>query len=153
MINIYADLFAYDHWANCAILAALPDDLAPTDRPLALLSHVAGAKRLWLLRLQGGDYQGVDPFATMIQAELTLELDSLSDDWDAYLSHMDATWLAASCSYNDLKGNPQKSPVGDLLVHVVNHGTYHRGQIATSLRESGHQPPSTDYILYSRAKR
>jgi uncharacterized damage-inducible protein DinB len=66
---------------------------------------------------------------------------------------MDATWLAASCSYKDLKGKAHKTPVGDILVHVMNHGTYHRGQIATCLRERGVDPARTDYIVYSREKR
>ena len=46
------------------------------------------------------------------------------------------------------KGDTFTRPLGETLVHIVNHGTYHRGQVATLLRQLGKIPASTDYLLY-----
>jgi uncharacterized damage-inducible protein DinB len=40
--------------------------------------------------------------------------------------------------------------MADLIRHVVNHSTYHRGQLATQLRQLGQIPPATDFIVYRR---
>ncbi len=43
--------------------------------------------------------------------------------------------------------------LGDALLHLANHGTYHRGQVATLLRQLGHKATSTDYLRYVDAQR
>ncbi|BDC51258.1 diguanylate cyclase [Bryobacterales bacterium F-183] len=50
--------------------------------------------------------------------------------------------------YRNLKQEPFAKPVYQIVTHVVNHGTYHRGQIAAMLRQCGYAPPSTDFIYY-----
>jgi uncharacterized damage-inducible protein DinB len=55
-------------------------------------------------------------------------------------------------SYRALSGAPYANPLGELLRHVVNHGTYHRGQVATLLRQLDVKPPQTDLILYYRER-
>lgn len=149
MLNHYADLYTYDTWANQRCLEAIPDNSSPDEPALALLNHVLGAKKLWLLRLTGGDYQSYSPFPERIVAETAIEIDAVHDEWGAYLSNLDATWLAAACRYTDTKGNPRKAPVGHILYHVLNHGSHHRGQICSRLRQRGIDPPVLDYIYYS----
>jgi uncharacterized damage-inducible protein DinB len=55
-------------------------------------------------------------------------------------------------TYRAMNGSPYANPLGELLRHVVNHGTYHRGQVATLLRQLGVKPPQTDLILYYRER-
>jgi uncharacterized damage-inducible protein DinB len=50
-----------------------------------------------------------------------------------------------------MAGDSYQNKIEDILIHVGNHGTYHRGQIAMLLREKGYNPVSTDYILYDRS--
>jgi uncharacterized damage-inducible protein DinB len=54
-------------------------------------------------------------------------------------------------SYRDLKGNPWRTPLWQIVLHVVNHATHHRGQAAGFLRALGHAPPPLDLIAYYRA--
>jgi uncharacterized damage-inducible protein DinB len=55
--------------------------------------------------------------------------------------------------YKLMSGHPGKSPFGQMLAHVVNHGSYHRGQVTTLLRQLGAAPPkSTDMITYQRLR-
>ena len=61
----------------------------------------------------------------------------------------------AEISYKDMRGNPWRQPLGQLVLHVVNHGTHHRGQVAGFMRTMGHIPPKLDlvhYYLTSQAK-
>jgi uncharacterized damage-inducible protein DinB len=53
-------------------------------------------------------------------------------------------------SYHALDGHPYAHPLEKLMRHVVNHSTYHRGQLATQLRQLGHTPPNTDFIRFLR---
>ena len=57
--------------------------------------------------------------------------------------------LSTILDYRMSNGTPMRSPLGDILLHVALHGTYHRGQIASRLRAQDLPVPSTDYILYS----
>ena len=58
--------------------------------------------------------------------------------------------MAHPIVYRTLAGVEQQNPIGELVRHVVNHGTYHRGQIAMRVRQLGAVPPDTDYILWLR---
>jgi uncharacterized damage-inducible protein DinB len=50
----------------------------------------------------------------------------------------------------ELDGQPFAHPLGKLMRHVVNHSTYHRGQLATQLRQLGQTPPNTDFTRFLR---
>ena len=53
-------------------------------------------------------------------------------------------------SYKDMRGNAYAQPVWQIILHLVNHGTPHRGQISGFLRSMGHTPPPLDLIAYYR---
>ena len=77
----------------------------------------------------------------------SLAYDSLlAWEWDG---EKDADW-DRDVAYRDLKGNPYETPVWRIIAHLVNHDSYHRGQVVTMLRQLGHAPPGTDLILYYR---
>jgi uncharacterized damage-inducible protein DinB len=54
--------------------------------------------------------------------------------------------------YTNTKGEKFANTRQDILLHVVNHSTYHRGQIASALKHAGIDPPTTDYIFYKRSR-
>jgi uncharacterized damage-inducible protein DinB len=54
--------------------------------------------------------------------------------------------LDETVDYVNSKGEPWTSSVEDILTHTVLHSSYHRGQIASDMRASGHAPAYTDYI-------
>jgi uncharacterized damage-inducible protein DinB len=56
----------------------------------------------------------------------------------------------AIVAYKDMKGNPYSQPLWQLVLHVVNHGTHHRGQVSGFLRVMGHTPPPLDLVFYYR---
>ncbi len=52
--------------------------------------------------------------------------------------------------YRNTKGQQFKTPVQDILMQLVMHGAYHRGQVAAAVRDSGGKPAATDYVVYIR---
>lgn len=66
----------------------------------------------------------------------------------ALLLSLDDAALAAPLAYRNLSGKPFTRRLGDLVRHVVNHSTYHRGQLTTLLRQVGAEPPRTDFVTF-----
>ncbi|MCX6291662.1 MAG: DinB family protein [Bacteroidetes bacterium] len=63
----------------------------------------------------------------------------------------DEHMLSSVVSFHDIKGNPFSMALCDILQHVVNHSTFHRGQIITQLRQLGFSEfPRTDYVVFRR---
>ena len=60
--------------------------------------------------------------------------------------------LDGSRGYKTTEGKPYSNVLSDMLLHLANHSSYHRGQIATLLRQSRAVPQSTDFILFIRLK-
>ena len=144
-------LFAYDAWANREALASLrgAGESLP-ERVRRRLAHVVGAQRLWLARIEsaGGDPPPPPPavWPDLNLDEIGTEIGELGARWSLLVTGLDEIELARSVTYVNSKGEPWSSKVGDVLMHVVLHGGYHRGQIASDLRDAGFTPAYTDYI-------
>ena len=77
----------------------------------------------------------------------------LEQDIRAFVNGLGADGLVRSLEYRSLAGQPATSQFWEMILHVVNHGTYHRGQIATFLRQIGSTPAqSTDMIVFFRER-
>jgi uncharacterized damage-inducible protein DinB len=137
-------LFAYEAWANRETLAALAAAADPPAAALSRFAHVVGAGRLWLGRLLGEPPAVVWPALDL--AGCRAGCADLERRWEAYLADLAPADLARVVSYVNSRGEPWSSTVGDVLTHVVLHGTHHRGQIAADLRAAGAEPAYTDFI-------
>lgn len=153
-------LLAYNRWATGTLLDAC-DSLTPEQlsQPvggsfgslIATLQHMVGAEWVWLERFNGrspGGFEGVQALTT---------LDALRRQWrdvwsgyDALLATGTTDGLRQPLAYRTFRGDAYEQPIGDMLQHVVNHGTYHRGQISMFLRLLGAAPPSTDLVIFQR---
>jgi uncharacterized damage-inducible protein DinB len=69
-----------------------------------------------------------------------------------FLDGLDESDLDRVVTYKVFSGKTFSNPLAELFRHVVNHATYHRGQVATMLRQLGLKPPQTDLILYYRER-
>ena len=137
--------FSYNSWANQEAVNAIGTAGAQDQRSLQLMAHIFAAERLWLERLKQ------EPQSTPVWPELDLErcqqqLDELRKLWNEYLELITAGDVMQTISYKNSKGEPWTSSIVDVLTHVVMHSTYHRGQIASHMRESGWTPAYTDFI-------
>ena len=144
---------AYSAWADERLMRAveqippehLTHDFQTSDRTiLRTLVHIFAGDRIWLARVQGQA-----PAAFVSDADYHLSV--LQQQWPPLL----ADWQQIPAPetvihYTDLKGNPYESPVWEIVFHVVNHATHHRGQVSGFLRTLGHTPPQLDLIRFYR---
>ena len=145
MIAHIGRLFSYDDWANREVLTSLEALDAPPERSLKLLGHIVSAERLWLQRLLAqGQSLPVWPFFTVEQCKL--QVDELSGLWKSYLTSLGEAGLSHSLTYKNTKGESFTSQKQDILLHVITHSAYHRGQIAADMRAAGFNPAYTDFI-------
>ena len=148
MINLQ-HLFAYNAWANKETLNALKRAINPPPKTLDRMGHLIGAEEIWLARLCH------EPSTTQVWPSIPLEkcgrhLEVLHQGWLAYLDTLDDDSSLASIQYTNSKGESYESRVDDVLMHVLAHAAYHRGQIASDLRAAGDTPAITDFIYYTR---
>jgi uncharacterized damage-inducible protein DinB len=136
-------LFAYDEWANREVVNALRAGSA-SQRSIALMAHIFSAERLWLERLkQQPQSSPVWPKVGLEQCEAqAAEMGGL---WRKYMNPLAAD-LTRTISYKNSKGEPWESTIADVLTHVILHSAYHRGQVASHMREGGQTPAYTDFI-------
>lgn len=144
--------FEYDFWANERILASLKSNSEIGKRLLEIFSHILGAQKLWYLRITGGEYNHQMVWPTKLLEECEDTLQQNKELWLDYLHQLTIDDLSKKISYTNSKGEFYKSSIYEILMQVIMHGTYHRGQIAVLLRQADVQPPATDYIYYVRKK-
>ena len=153
MTNTLEKLGAFNVWANDTLLARL-DETAAMGRELPaaalrLFSHVLNAQAIWIARLTGT--------ASPVKVWQEHDLAGLHH-WHAQTSgrlhqlmaEADAAELHRRIQYTNSLGDAYDSGVADILTHAVVHASYHRGQVATRLREAGIEPVNTDFITYCR---
>lgn len=158
LLNTLRQLLAYHHWATDRLfdaLRALPPDVL--DRPLGgsfgsprgLLAHIVGAELVWVERWQGRSPSQIpDAPAGATVDHFLREWATVRDTQERVLLTLDAERLAAPLTYTNFAGHTWTYPFEAILIHVANHGTYHRGQLAHVLRQLGQVPPSTDYLRF-----
>lgn len=156
-------LFGYNRWANLRFLDAmaglskeeLGKDLHGSFPSVAAtLVHLIGAEWVWLRRWQGESPTSFPEAMTLDSvAAVRARWDALWDEQRAYLETLDDAALSRTVAYRGFDGTAFEAQLGELARHVVNHATYHRGQLATMLRQLGYTPPSTDFVRYCRERR
>jgi uncharacterized damage-inducible protein DinB len=140
----FVRLFRYDDWANREELRTLRE--SSNARAVRLLAHIIGSQWLWYARLRGEPpREAVWPDISLDGCEQSLDL--IGSFWMEFASDAD---MNATIAYTNSKGEPWTSRIEDVLMHVILHGAYHRGQIATLLRAGGEEPAYTDYIHCTR---
>lgn len=151
-------LYAYNRWANRRLLAAarlveLQDfmrDLGASHGSLrGTLVHILWGEWLWLRR-----WRGESPKRLSIQEEFP-DPDSLELGWAEverdqmnFIVGLTDEHLSARVSYENLQGRRWEYSLAHMMQHVVNHSSYHRGQVVTLLRQLGQTPPAMDFLVF-----
>ena len=137
--------FVYDEWANREVLAAIRASGTASERSVQLMAHLLSAERIWLERLKQQP-QSAPVWPKSGLEECDAQAAELAGLWREYLDLITAGDVNQSVSYKNGKGEEWKSSIVDILTHVVLHSAYHRGQIASHMRENGQTPAYTDFI-------
>jgi uncharacterized damage-inducible protein DinB len=156
-------LLDYHYWARDRLLDAtealtgdeLTRDLGSSFRSIRdTLAHLHGAEWIWLSR-----WQGSSP-TTMLPLDRFTDVAAVRAGWSqleaqvrAYAGSLTDAAVEEWMDYRLLNGTPGRSKLWHMIQHMVNHATYHRGQVTTMLRQLGAAPPkSLDLITFYRER-
>lgn len=144
-------MFAFDRWANLAVVDAVAPVADRAPKALGWIAHVAGAKRLWFARLLGVP-SPLAVWPTLTVDECRVQLSAAHDEWMAHLATLTDDDLQGFIRYTNTRGETFSSALADIVTHVPLHGHHHRGQAAAAIRDAGGAPPVIDFIHASRQK-
>ena len=151
-------LFSYNRWATHRLLeaslqlspAAFTQDLATSHRSVrGTFVHTLWAEWIWLQRWRGTSPRQVfaeDDFPDV--ATIEARWAEVERDRQDLFAHLAENRLLARVSYENLQGQRWEYALGLMMQHVVNHSSYHRGQVVTLLRQLGRTPPATDFLVF-----
>jgi len=146
-------LLDYDYWANSETLASLRTVPSGAETPRKAFNHVIGAQRVWLSRFENPASPYAQPWPELTLEECASAIEDLRQRWNELLDKLTPQELAGELAYKTTKGIEYRTPVDDILTHLVLHSAYHRGQVAAAVREVGGKPAATDYVVYLRASK
>jgi uncharacterized damage-inducible protein DinB len=156
-------LYSYTCWATARILRTAarvtPDVLAKPaglahGSMLGTLAHILGGEWVWRVRCEEGRSPGA-----LLSAREFPDLAALERRWSGeeramrrYLAGLSDAGLERVVRYRSTLDNREyATPLWQVLLHLVNHGTQHRGEVAAELTRAGHSPGDIDYIVYIRS--
>ena len=157
-LDAIRELYDYNHWANQRVLSAmtpLTDDMFTRNMGNSFVSlrdtlaHILGAEWIWLER-----WLERSPKALLSASEFPT-LQALERRWAAvrldqnqYIQTLVPDRLNDDVSYTNTRGERYSYALWRQMLHVLNHSSYHRGQVTTLLRQMGAEPASTDLLVY-----
>lgn len=146
MKNFFKEIFEYQHYYNQQLLKIfLGNKERISSRTPELFSHLVNAHQIWNARIIGGEAVGVHAIHSFEECE---KMDR--ENYLNTLQILEYLDLDQEISYKNSKGDDFENKVRDILFHISNHTTHHRGQLISDLRQQGIEPPVTDYIFYKR---
>jgi uncharacterized damage-inducible protein DinB len=135
-------------WADASMTAAVAQAMPDTPTPL---QHVYLAAEVWYARVSGNEAAQITDFTAPASIhELAAAFQEIHAKWLHWATALDAFEL--SIPHRNLKGESFSMPAWQIVLHLVNHSSYHRGQVAAQLRASGFAPPATDLIIWYRQR-
>lgn len=140
-------LCAYDRWANNLLFDAFKkqNEAIPASS-LRLLSHIVNTQSTWLSRILKET-----PMVSVWQEHDLIYCRELFSQTSSALEKIVIAYATdQQVDYRNTAQQQFRNTLFDILLHVFNHGTYHRAQIAADMRKNGLEPINTDYITFVR---
>jgi len=149
MLERLRRLYTHLEWSNRRVFESLKTANATPAEALGLFAHILGTEHRWFTRITGSEPQvPVWPEVSLEACESLIALNS--KDFGSLLENATLVDLSRVVHYTNSAGDDFESRVDDILLHVVLHGMYHRGQVALTLRQEGQTPSPTDFIAFVR---
>jgi uncharacterized damage-inducible protein DinB len=148
MKEFFQQWYAYNAWANGRVVDCLQKQNVSDEKILSVFGHLMAANFIWLHRIKGlpkSEYELWGKYDLSLLNKMVEEADA---QWTAFINETDQ--FDRVLKYTNYVGQYFENNVQQIMIHLVNHGTYHRGQVAMLLRQKGFEPVNTDFITYDR---
>lgn len=151
MKKYFLKLYHYNAWSNKRVLNCLKRQRVDDDKILTLMGHIVAAQFLWLHRIKGLPPPDVKLWGTYTLEQLLDMAEDAGKKWLDFVESADN--FDRELTYTNYVNEPYTNNVEMIMIHLVNHSSYHRAQIAMLLRQKGFEPINTDFITYDRVMR
>lgn len=144
----FLKLYRYNAWSNKRVIDTLVRQDVRDEKILSIMGHILAAQYLWLHRIEG-----LPPAKVKLWGEYTLDqlahmADEIGNRWLDFVESTDD--FNRELTYRNYTNDPYTNNVENIMIHLVNHSSYHRAQVALLLRQKGFEPINTDFITYDR---
>lgn len=147
MKQFFKELLEYGHHYNQKLGTVFIENTDKTsEKSVELYSHILNAHHIWNNRVD----QKTPAFNVWQIQPVSKFKDIDKINYEHSLRILENANLNETLNYSTSNGQPFSNTIQDIFFHIINHSTYHRGQIATEFKQNGLVPLVTDYIFYKR---
>jgi uncharacterized damage-inducible protein DinB len=148
MKDFFLKWYQYNAWANRKVMACLERQSITDEKTLSVFAHLLAANFIWLNRIKDLPKSEYKLWGKYDLVQLRAMVEEADEQWMNFLDENED--FDRVMKYHNYVGDYFENNVQQIMIHLVNHGTYHRGQVAMLLRQNGYEPVNTDYITYDR---
>lgn len=159
--DLLSTMIDFDYWADNTLINHLlkhAKTLMDTevDSSFSTLrktyTHIGDAKTIWLRRMQGISLTGWPEASSPISGgDWHIHIANQLEAFKNFIENQPDTFFDSICTYRDLKGREYRQSHAQIIVHCINHSTYHRGQVITMMHQLKiSEFPQTDFIVFLR---
>jgi uncharacterized damage-inducible protein DinB len=148
MKHYFLKLYRYNAWASKRVLGTLQRQDVRDEKILTLMGHIVAAQFLWLHRIKGLPAPDVRLWGDYSLEQLLTMAEKAGKEWLEFVESTDN--FNRELTYKNYVNEPYTNNVENIMIHLVNHSSYHRAQVAMLLRQKGFEPINTDFITYDR---
>ena len=148
MKDFFLKWYSYNAWANRRVIGSLERQAVTDEKIISVMGHLVSANFIWLNRIKDLPKSKYELWGTYDVPGLKQMVDEADDQWMSFIRDNDN--FDRILKYKNYVGDYYENNVQQIMIHLVNHGSYHRGQVAMLLRQKGYEPINTDFITYDR---
>lgn len=148
MKKYFLKLYQYNAWANKRVIGTLQRQNVRDEKILSIMGHIVAALFLWLHRIKGLPAPDVKLWGEYSLEQLVTLSEKGTREWLEFVEGTDD--FNRELTYKNYVKEPYTTNVEMIMIHLVNHSSYHRAQVAMLLRQKGFEPINTDFITYDR---
>lgn len=148
MKKYFLKLYQYNYWSNKRVLGAIQKQNVTDQKILQVMGHVLAAQYLWFHRINALPAPDVKLWGDYTLERLVQMAEDIGTQWISFVERTDN--FDRELVYHNYTNDPYTNNVENIMIHLVNHSSYHRGQVAMLLRQKGFEPINTDFITYDR---
>lgn len=148
MTNYFETIFRYNAWANERVMDCLKRQNIQDEKIRSLFGHTLVAQLVWLNRILSRPAPRYSLWGVYELDQLQSMMSEANSTWREFVGSN--TSFDQKISYTNSAGDKFTDQADVIMIHVVNHCTYHRGQIAARIRQNGLEPVGTDFITWDR---
>ena len=148
MKEFFIKWYHYNAWANRRVITYLEQQNVLDEKILSVFGHLMAANFIWLNRIKDLPKSKYELWGNYNLEELRYMVEEADQLWVSFINENEN--FDRLMKYHNYVGDYFENNVQQIMIHLVNHGTYHRGQVAMLLRQKGFEPVNTDFITYDR---